>query len=53
MAEAIAGAHCRDSKESLFFGSAGVATLNGCPPTEETLVALNGVAFPTRGNQPY
>ena len=49
MAEAIAGALCGDSKESLFIGSAGVATMNGCPPTEETLVALNGIGISHEG----
>jgi len=49
MAEAIATAHYGDSKELLFFGSAGVATMNGCPPTEETLVALHGIDISHEG----
>jgi protein-tyrosine-phosphatase len=49
MAEAIASAHCGNSKELLFIGSAGVATMNGCPPTEETLVALNGIGISHEG----
>lgn len=40
MAEAIARAHFDGSGQSIFAGSAGVAAVDGAPPSPETIVAL-------------
>jgi protein-tyrosine-phosphatase len=41
MAEAIARSHYAGEAADLFFGSAGVATFDGLPPTAETVEALH------------
>ncbi len=41
MAEAIARSHFAGDASDLFFGSAGVATMDGLPPTAETVEALH------------
>jgi protein-tyrosine-phosphatase len=49
MAEAIAGQYCAGGGDELFFGSAGVAAMNGGASSPETLAALRAIGITFEG----